>query len=90
MEKKESNGLYFISFMYYDEYKDTERKEQCLVMAPSYSKAIELIEKENYGWITEIGIKEWVSPDTFDTGINCIYLPDDQNIITAIADANEC
>ena len=88
MERKEPNGLYFISFVYYDEYKDTDNKAQCLVIAPSYSKAIESIEKD-YRWINEITVREWVSPSTFDTGINCIYLPNDQNIIDAIADANE-
>lgn len=87
MEKK-PNGLYFVVFTYYDEYKDKHETTQCLVMAPSYGEAIESVTKD-YRWIDEITVRVWVEPHTFDTGINCIYLPNDQNIIDAIADANE-
>lgn len=87
MEKK-PNGLYFVVFTYYDEYKDKHETTQCLVLAPNYGEAITAITND-YRWIDEITIREWVSPRLFDTGINCIYLPDDPNIISAIAEANE-
>lgn len=82
------NGLYFVTFTYYDDYKDKTVTTQCLVLAPSHSEAIDSVTKD-FRWIDEITIREWVSPRLFDTGINCIYLPDNPDIISAIAEANE-
>ena len=79
------NGLYFIKFTYYDEYRDKTVTEQCLVMAHDASEAIASIVKD-YKYIDEITVKEWVSPQT---GVDCIYLPNNQNIISAIENAND-
>lgn len=87
MEKK-PNGLYFVVFTYYDEYRDKTETTQCLVIAPNHGEAITTITRD-YKWIDKITVREWVSPHIFDTGINCIYLPNDQDIISAIADAND-
>ena len=87
MEKK-PNGLYFVVFTYYDEYKDKHETTQCLVMAPNYGEAITAITND-YRWIDEISVREWINPHSCDDGINYIYLPNDQNIISAIADAND-
>lgn len=87
MEQK-PNGLYFVSFEYYDEYRDKDAKDQCLVIAPDASKAIEPIVKD-YKYINEITVKEWVRPNDFGSNVNCIYLPDNQHIIDAIENANE-
>lgn len=84
MEQK-SNGLYFVKFTYYDEYRDKTATDQYLIIAPDASKAIVPV-IEDYKYIDEITVKEWASPRP---GINCIYLPDNQDIISAIADANE-
>lgn len=84
MEQKH-NGLYFVSFKYYDEYRDKNATDQCLVMAPNASKAIEPI-IEDYKYINEITIKEWASPQTDP---KCIYLPNDKHIINAIENAND-
>jgi hypothetical protein len=88
MEKKEPNGLYFIVFTYYDEYKDKTETTQCLVLAPNHGEAINAIAND-YKWIDEITVREWISPRICDDGVNYIFLPDDQNIISAIADAND-
>lgn len=85
MEQKKLNGLYFVKFTYYDEYRDKDATDQCLVIAHNASEAIAPI-VEDYKYIDELTVKEWAGPSS---DVNCIYLPNDKNIISAIKNAND-
>ena len=80
------NGLYFVTVNWYNEYKEEDEISCAFVVAWSYADAIQKVATD-FEYINSILIEEIQPPNMCD--INCVYVPNDNEIIDKIKDAND-
>lgn len=86
MVEKKKKGLYFVTVEWYDEYKEEDRTSYALVIAKSISGAAKKVAKD-FNYISSIKAEEWISGGLVD--VNCVYLPDDWDVIRKLKDEND-
>lgn len=86
MDDKKTKGLYLVTVEWYDENKDKDRTNYALVIAKDIGKATEKVSKD-FDYINTIKAEEWISGGSVD--VNCIYLPDDWDLIYRIKNEND-
>ncbi len=86
MDEKKMKGLYLVTVDWYDEYHDEDKTSYALVIAKDIGKATQKVSKDFY-YINSIKAEEWISGGLVD--VNCVYLPNDLNIIHRIKDEND-
>lgn len=79
-------GLYLVTVEWYDECQDKDRTNYALVIAKDIGKATEKVSKD-FDYINTIKAEEWISGGAVD--VNCIYLPDDWDLIYRIKNEND-
>lgn len=79
------NGLYFVRINWYDDYSDEDKISCAFIVAPSYAEAVNRMASD-FQYINSITIDEVQPADYCD--INCVYVPDNQEIINAIREEN--
>ena len=85
MDKK-TKGLYFVTVEWYDEYHDEDKTSYALVITKDIGKATQKISKD-FNYISSIKVEEWISGELVD--VNCVYLPDDWDLIYRIKNEND-
>lgn len=85
MEKEKLNGLYFVKVNWYCDYEDTEKTACAFVVAYGYADAVAKVSSD-FQYINSMTIEEVQPIDYCD--INCIYVPDDPNLINKVREAN--
>lgn len=80
------NGLYFITINWYNEYKEEDEISCAFVVAENFSEATRKVAAD-FEYINSINVEQIQSADMYD--INCVYVPNDQNVIDAIKQAND-
>ena len=86
MDDKKIKGLYLVTVEWYDECQDKDRTNYALVIAKDIGKATEKVSKD-FDYINTIKAEEWISGGAVD--VNCIYLPDDWDLIYRIKNEND-
>lgn len=86
MDDKKTKGLYLVTIEWYDECQDKDRTNYALVIAKDIGKATEKVSKD-FDYINTIKAEEWISGGAVD--VNCIYLPDDWDLIYRIKNEND-
>lgn len=86
MDEKKTKGLYLVTVEWYDECQDKDRTNYALVIAKDIGKAIEKVSKD-FDYINTIKAEEWISGGSVN--VNCIYIPDDWNLIYRIKNEND-
>ena len=80
------NGLYFVKINWYNDYKEEDEISCAFVLAYSFSEAVNKVAGD-FEYINSITVEGIQPADTYD--MNAVYVPDDENIINAIKEANE-
>ena len=86
MNEKKMKGLYLVTIEWYDEYKEEDRTSYALVIAKSISGAAKKAAKD-FNYISSIKVEEWISGELVD--VNCVYLPDDWEVMRKLKDEND-
>ena len=86
MNEKKMKGLYLVTIEWYDEYKEEDRTNYALVIAKSIGGAAKKVAKD-FNYINSIKVEEWISGELVD--VNCVYLPDNWDVIRKIKDEND-
>ena len=86
MDEKKMKGLYLVTVEWYDEYQDKDRTSYALVIAKDIGKATKKVSKD-FNYINTIKAEEWISGGLVD--VNCVYLPDDWDVIYSIKNEND-
>lgn len=86
MNEKKMKGLYLVTVEWYDEYKEEDRTNYALVIAKSIGGAVKKVAKD-FNYINSIKAEEWISGELVD--VNCVYLPDNWDVIRKIKDEND-
>ena len=79
-------GLYLVTVEWYDEYQDKDCTSYAVVIAKDIGKAAEKVSKD-FNYINTIKVEEWISGGLVD--VNCVYLPDDWDLIYKIKNEND-
>lgn len=79
-------GLYLVTVEWYDECQDKDRTSYAVVIAKDIGKAAEKVSKD-FNYINTIKVEEWISGGPVD--VNCVYLPDDWDLIYRIKNEND-
>ena len=86
MDEKKMKGLYLVTVEWYDEYKEEDRTNYALVIAKSISGAAKKVAKD-FSYINSIKVEEWISGELVD--VNCVYIPDDWDVMRKLKDEND-
>ncbi len=84
-KEKSNNGLYFVKLNWYDDFEDENKTVCAFVLASSYAKACKKV-SDDFQYINKVEIEEITS--TY-TNINCIYVPNDDELIKRIKEEND-
>lgn len=84
--KEKLDGLYLVKVNWYDDYKDETRDSCALVLAGSYTEACEKVVSD-FQYVNKVEIEEFVSADYVN--MNCIYIPNDNQLIERIKEEND-
>lgn len=79
-------GLYLVTVEWYDECQDKDRTSYAVVIAKDIGKAAEKVSKD-FNYINTIKVEEWIAGGSVD--VNCVYLPDDWDLIYRIKNEND-
>ena len=79
-------GLYLVTVEWYDECQDKDRTSYAVVIAKDIGKAAEKVSKD-FNYINTIKVEEWIAGGSVD--VNCVYLPDDWDLIYKIKNEND-
>lgn len=79
-------GLYLVTIEWYDECQDKDRTSYAVVIAKDIGKAAEKVSKD-FNYINTIKVEEWIAGGSVD--VNCVYLPDDWDLIYRIKNEND-
>ena len=86
MEQQKLNGLFLVKVNWYDDYKDEERISCAFVIATSYAEACVKVSND-FQYINKVEIEEVISANYVD--INCVYVPNDNDLIDRIRNEND-